>query len=487
MKKKYGLFKVLTVLLLLVVVATYFIDSRQGEVSYLALGDVFLNYIQSFYYFFDTAIFILAVGGFYGLLNRIPAYKKFVNGIASKVADKDKGKLFIILTTILFALLSSLTGLNFSLLLFVPFVISIILVLGYDKLVALSATIGGVLVGFIGGVFVTFKDASSQYAVSYTTFDKMVGLDSHWANLFPKILLLVLVTGLLIFTIISHIKKTERGESKYKLTTNDNLFVEVKDRTGKKVQVDDENVRVWPFVVMLVLLLVLLVLGYLPWSSLFGIDCFDKFHTWLTGLAIGDYTVFTNLISSSFTAFGDWGSLGSYMMAIFLMVFFGFILMLIYRVKFEDAMDGFIYGVKKLIPAAMIAMLAYCVLVCSYNNGFVETIITKAQDSFGDNVVIHSLITMLGSVLNVDLYYTTAGVFTSITSGLSDSANLSVYAVMFQSLYGLVQIVGPTSLLLIVGLSYLEVPYKTWFKYIWRFVVELLIIIFIILMIVSLL
>lgn len=485
MKKKYGLFKVLTVLLLLVVIATYFIKGRSGAISYLALGDVFVNFIQSFYYFFDAALFILAVGGFYGFLNRVPAYKKLVRKIVDKVSSNSK--LFVILVTILFALLASLTGLNMILLLFIPFVVSIILLLGYDKLVAMSATVGGVLVGFIGGIFVTFKNASSQYSVSYITFDKLVGLDSNWANLFPKILLLVVALGLLVFYIISHMKKIEKEEVSYALTSSDNLFVEVKDRTGKKVLVDDEKVKVWPLITVIVILLVLLVLGYLPWSSLFGIDCFDKFHSWLTGLAIGKYTVALNLISSNFTALGSWGDLGSYLMVMFLLALFGFILRIIYRVKFEDAMDGFFYGVKKMLPAAMLAGLAYCVLVCSYNNGFVETIITNAGDTFGDNVIIHSLVTMLGSVLNVDLYYTTAGICSNIVSSLSDKANLSVYAVMFQSLYGLVQIVGPTSILLIVGLSYLEVPYKTWLKYIWRFIVELLIVIFIVLMIVSLL
>ena len=161
--------------------------------------------------------------------------------------------------------------------------------------------------------------------------------------------------------------------------------------------------------------------------------------------------------------------------------------MLVYRVKFDDAMDGFLYGIKKMLPASLIVMLAYAVLVCSYNHGFMETLITMISDKFGDNALVHSFVTLLGSVLNVDLYYVSAGIFTSVTSSLTDSANLSVYAVMFQSLYGLVQLVGPTSILLIVGLSYLEVPYKTWLKYIWRFVVELLIVILLVLMLVSLL
>lgn len=485
MKKKYGLFKVLAVLLFIVVVLTYFIDSRQGTKTYLALGDVFFNYLQSFYYFFDTAIFILVVGGFYGLLNRIPAYKKLVKNVADKVSSNSK--LFVIIMTIVFALVSSLTGLNGVLLIFVPFVVSIILLLGYDKLVALSTTVGGILVGFIGGIFLTFKDAASQYSVSYVTFDKLVGLDSHWSNLFPKILLLIVGVGLLVFYIINHIKKQENEEVHYDLTKSDNLFVEVKDRTGKKVVVDDSKVKVWPVVAILGIFIILLVLGYLPWSDLFEISIFDDFHTWLTGLKIGDYVVFTNLISGTFSAFGTWGNLGNYMMSVILMILFGVILQLIYRVKFEDAMDGFIYGVKKMLPAAMIAILAYAVLVCSYNNGFIETIIANASDKFGDNALVHSLITIFGSVLNVDLYYTSVSAFSTIVTNLTESANLSVYAVMFQSLYGLVQIVGPTSVLLIVGLSYLEVPYKSWLKYIWRFIVQLIIVILIILMIVSLL
>ena len=73
-KKKYGLFKVLLVILLIAVVASYFIKGRDSNISYIALGDIFINYVQSFYYFFDTAVFILAVGGLYGALNKVSSY-----------------------------------------------------------------------------------------------------------------------------------------------------------------------------------------------------------------------------------------------------------------------------------------------------------------------------------------------------------------------------------------------------------------------------
>ena len=201
-RKKYGLLKVLLVCLLLIVVATYFIKGRDGSVSYLAIGDVFMDYIQAFYYFFDTAVFIAVVGGLYGALNKVPSYRNLVRKTASLVAEKKQ--LFVIVVTVVFALLSSLTGLNVLLLIFIPFVVSVILLLGYDKLVALSSTVVATMLGFVGGVFITFKDASNQYATSYTTFDKMVGLKNNFTNALPNCILLVISVALLVFYIINH-------------------------------------------------------------------------------------------------------------------------------------------------------------------------------------------------------------------------------------------------------------------------------------------
>ena len=123
-------------------------------------------------------------------------------------------------------------------------------------------------------------------------------------------------------------------------------------------------------------------------------------------------------------------------------------------------------------------MLAYTVLVCTYNNGFMETIISSASDALGDNPVINALIAIVGSVLNVDIQYVSQGIFAPIVNALPDTANLKVYAVLFQGIYGLVQIIGPTSILMITCLSISDVSYKDWFKNIWKFVLILLLAVF---------
>ena len=528
--KKHGLTKILAVILLVVVLLSWVVKGRSDAVAPIALGDVVMNYFQSFYYF-DVMLFILVVGGFYGLLEHVDGYKNLISKIANGAKKK---KLVVFIITIVFALLSSLAGLNLILLIFIPFAISLVIALGYDKIVALFSTVGAVAVGMIGGIFTTIRISSSYYGVSYTTYSELVGLEDKWAALIPNIILFVLALIILIVFLNLRMNKVqdqdeeveEKEEKKVakkeeikeevkvvkeetkapkketkttkttdtktkknttskkktpakstKKTTKKNLSAAKKDDTI--VIKKDKKGRTLPLIIMMLVLLVLLVLGYLPWNSLFGISVFDDFHTWLTEIKIGDYALFTSIISSNITAFGNWANLGStYIIAMLLIVVITIIIKFVYKIKFNDIFDYYAEGMKKTLPAILLIMLAYTVLVCTYNNGFMETIISSASDALGDNPVINALIAIVGSVLNVDILYVSQGIFAPIVNALPDTANLKVYAVLFQGIYGLVQIIGPTSILMITCLSISDVSYKDWFKNIWKFVLILLLAVF---------
>ncbi len=475
--KKHSLLKILGIILLLIVIVTYCVAGRTGEITYLGLGDVAVNYIQSFYYFFDTALFVMVVGGFYGILNKTGAYKKLLDNIVSKV--KKHSKIFIFGIIVLFALVSSLTGISIPLFIFVPFVVSIILLLGYDKLVAMVSTIGSILVGFIGGIFVTFRDPNSYYSVYYTTFEEFVGADK-FSNWIFQLVLLILGVALLIFYVNRHIKNVEKKKVKYDLSDNSDVLI-------TEVKGNYKDIKTWPLIVIFALIAILLILGLLPFASLFNLSIFNDFHTWLTGLKIGEFAVFNSIISANFTAFGEWASLGTYTMAMIMLAIFAIIIKFIYHIKFNDLIDDFVSGVKKMVPIAALVTLAYAVLVCSYNNGFTETLINNITDAVGGfNIVVDALITMVGSLLHTDLYYAAAGVFTPLITAITDESVYQLLALTFQSFYGLTMLIGPTSILLIIGLRYLDIPYTTWIKFIWRFVLGLFLIIFVVLLIASL-
>ena len=219
--KKNGLFKSIVIVLgsLMLVSAVlavlgYFVPALEGKFTMIPVGDVLLSFVQSFYYFFDTIFFLLVLGGFYGVLNEVPAYKKLLENIATKV--KANGKLFVFTTIILFAGLTFVTGQTGVLLIFVPFAGAIVLGFGYDKLVAISSTVVAMLVGLMSGLFVTFRDPNGYYGYSATTFEGVVGVGMY-DNLWAKLVLLVLGTALLIFFVNRHIKSVQDKKVKYEL------------------------------------------------------------------------------------------------------------------------------------------------------------------------------------------------------------------------------------------------------------------------------
>ena len=423
--KKHSLFKVILIVfgaLVLIngglAIAGQFVE-KLNVFKMIPIGDTLINFTQSFYYFFDTAVYLLVLGAFYGVLKEVPAYKKLVDNIASKV--KTHGNLFIIIVTILFAVLTSVTGLVGAILVFVPFVAAIILAMGHDKLVAISSTVVSMLVGFIGGIYITFRDPNGYYGYSATTIEGLSSLDLY-SNIWAKLVLLVLGVALLIFFILRYIKNVQNKKVKYELNESNEVLV-------SEVKGDYKNIRTWPIVVVLSVILVVLILGYLPWNKLFGIECFDKFNELLLGIKIGNFEVFSNVITSNAYSLGNWASLGSYMSIIITLI---------------------------------------------------------SESKLGLNILTGTLISGLGTLLHSDLYYTVAGVYSTMIAQVTDESLYSVYALLFQSVYGIVSIIGPTSLLVIFALKYFDVPYTTWVKYIWRFVLMLLLLVILVLLVLSL-
>ena len=78
------------------------------------------------------------------------------------------------------------------------------------------------------------------------------------------------------------------------------------------------------------------------------------------------------------------------------------------------------------------------------------------------------------------MHLTFQSVVPYLASVVTDKTMYPVIAVMFQSLYGAVMLVAPTSIILMGTISYLGVSYKEWLKNIWKFLLEFIVILFII-------
>ena len=124
--KKNNLLKVLTISFLIFVVLSWIIPAgmysngtfSSGDPAPLGILDLVSMPIATFTNFCGYGILVLIIGGFYGVLEATGVFKSVVEKMSHSVEKKKKA--FMITTIILFAVLSSLTGSSYILLILVP-------------------------------------------------------------------------------------------------------------------------------------------------------------------------------------------------------------------------------------------------------------------------------------------------------------------------------------------------------------------------------
>lgn len=542
--KKHNTVKVVLVTLLLFMILTWIFPAAYYSSEYIDQGriqmglfDLFNYPLTSLSYFGYIALFIVLVGGFYGILYKIPAYRSFLDKIIAKVSGKEKIVLAIMM--IILAVVTSICGLQIGLAIFVPFIVSLVLLIGYDKIVAALTVVGSIIVGLAGTTY-----AYSNISILLST----LGLKLEY-EIGVRVVILLVGLVILIFNTLMYIKRgnTNKGDVKLekksvkkvevaedeeeeKETEKEKVKEEVKSpkaadsqknskqknskkgkssKTNKKnnnkaavkgediivvkesVNSEDDGLvptivdskhKIWPLVVGFMLLFILLVLAFIPWGeSGFGVKLFDDVTTNVLEYELFGFPIFSKLLGT-INSFGNW-SITDMFLPLGILVLF---LALIYKVKLADIFDGFTEGAKKALGPAVIVILIYTCLVLVTYHPFQLTIYKWILGlSKGFNIATTSLIAILSSLFNADPSYVFQSVLPYYVSVVTNAENYSIVGIIFQSLYAVTMLVAPTSLVLMGMLSYLKVSYKDWLKNIWKFLVEFLIVLLIIFIILA--
>lgn len=463
MFKKYDLFKIVGVTILLVAILTWIIPIGQytgsemyvGALNRMGIANLLFTSIYSLSTMLYQVTFLLVLGGFYGLLSSIDAYKGFVESVVKKLKGKEIP--FILITSFVFAGLASITSDIYPLLVFVPLFITIILNLKMDKITALCTTFGSVLVGKLGATY-------SSYVYGYVNSYFGIGFNTE---ILTKVVIFALAFVLFNFFNVLHTKETLKKKNK-EVIAEDKFAITTTEKKTKKA-----NHKIWPLVVILAVVLVIQLLGYINWNESFGLDIFNKFHDWLLGIKIGDHAIFSYILGSEdigvVQAFGSWPLFNIQI----ILIIASMVLAIAYKIGFDKLIDRFIDGAKKMARIALLVVLIYVVFVITNLSPIVPTIvdwIVGLTKHF--NIYLASLASMIASILNVDLdfvayslgqyYATLAGNYTNVA------------ALITSTMHGFVGFFAPTSAMLMIGLAYLNIPYKEWMKYIWRFLVGML-------------
>ena len=523
MKRK--LLKVIGISFLIYVVLSWIIPVgtySNGELTTngidpVGLIDLFNAPIQAFITFILYGVVFATIGGLYGVMERTGALEKVTDRMSH--AFEGKGRVFLVITVVLFTLLSSISGLILPLFVLVPLFAAVLFAMNFDKVTVLASTVGSLLVGSV----------ASTYGFNITGYTaNLLALDMN-NQIVAKVILLVLLTIVLCAVVLMTSKKAMKKELKEaKMNKEEKEVKEVKTvkasetksakkktattstkktskesakkapktttkkastkTTGKKKATkgksntkafavakpvkkvsEKSKVSAVPMVIIFLLMLIICLIGMYNWYYSFGIEVFSDIHEAIMGVKIGDFPIFEHLLSGV-SELGYWSNIDLAVM----MIIASAIIAWIYRLSFNDYMESFIEGVKKWLPTAFYAALASVILYILYQASYagtgtlVDTINAKIFDlTDGFNVLTTGAASLIGSFFYNDLYYLLTAL-TSFVSGF-DAASLSVAGLLIQSVYGVAMLIFPTSVILVAGLSLFDVSYKEWMKYIWKF------------------
>lgn len=452
-EKKYGLLKVILLFVLVAIFLSWLIPYGQFSGSEFmgegVLARIGLNSLSELiYYAFsfaaDKIVFLLAIAGFYGVITKTKAYDNITSSIAKKLGNK---KLTVVILSVIIAAMASTFTQTFAILIFVPFIVSIMNKMKLDKMTIFATTFGSMLVGMIGATYGT----EGLLLIANRNYFTAEGFDVNSTILIRAGILLIGLVLLNFFT-LSRISKKDKDNESIEMFTAE--------------EVDDKKKNNVPLIIIGVLLLILIVLGCVNWNG-FNVTIFDSFHKLLTeDIKIGqDFYIFKSILGTNFTAFGTWDIFTVSVVVFILTIIVG----LCYRFKFNEFVDSFVNGCKKIIKPCAVLTGAYLAMGIVYMSPYLPTIVNKILTlTDGFNVATSSLTILISNIFcpNLD-FIGYSGIFSHLAAEYPTYMN-ALY-VMITSLTGLVAVFAPTSLVLVVGLTSLDVKYKDWLKFVWKF------------------
>lgn len=461
--KKNTMFKILAIMMFVVALLSWIITStmvQNGQLINVGLGRVSLY--QLFYYpvlavqfFLQPLLFILAVGGLYGILAKTGKYRNKLEKIAKSM--KGKEEIFLIVTSLVLAVLSSVFGFSLLLFTFIPALCGIIILMGYDKITAFLTTFISPLIGIIGSTY-------GFYVVGYIN---QVTASTFKTQILFKVLLFVVSYIIYIAFLIKHSRKAL--ENKKDKNENDSKDEEL-PFLGEKKQSKKAG---WPIFVIMGMLLLLTILGCTAWVDTYETTFFTDLHKAVTEWSIGDHAILSYLIQD-LESFGQW-----YLTEITVMIIIASVIISsVYNLKVSEGLKAFGEGVQKVLkPAALVVFAFTITIITAYHPYFVTitdwmiNLISGVSGILGDLLFIlfAGLNTIISTVLNIDMIYVVQSSVQIISTDATE-----VLAVLTQALFGVTLIIAPTSTMLILGLEYLGIPYKDWLKSSWKLVLSLL-------------
>ena len=364
-------------------------------------------------------IFILVVGGAFWLLNATGAVSAGISRFIRRVGRYDK--LVLVALTLLFSLAGAVFGMSEETIPFIGIVVPLVVSMGYDAFMGMLIVYVAANVGFSSAFLNPFTVGIAQGMAGLPLFSGMNYRIFCWG----------LLTLLMVLFVIVYARRTRRAQPAA-------AAVEAADApplTGRQQAI------------LLVLLATVVLL-------IVGVTCWDWYMPEITGLFL-----LMGIVCGLIAGFGA-----------------------------NRIADELIAGARDLLSAALVVGFASGLVVILQDGRIVDSILHSLQGSLDGTGPVASLSAMYGIQALINFLIPSATAKAAITipimAPFSDLVGVSRQAMVlaFQFGDGFTNMITPTSGVLVAALAMARIPYEKWVKWVWKGVVVLLVLGFLLLL-----
>lgn len=435
-------YSILAILIIVLAVLTWIIPA--GSYEYLAdgepiagtyhavaqnaqgVGAVFLAPLKGLYDAIEVAVFILMVGGFLGIVMETGAINAGINTIVQKL--KGREKLLIPILMFIFALGGTTFGMAEETIAFYPLVLPIVIAAGYDALVGVSIIMVGAGVGVLASTVNPFATGIASGFAGVSLGEGII----------LRVIMLIVLLPIAVWYVMRYAEKVRADPQKSYVAdmyeSNREHFIGEEYNTAL-------NGKQKIALSLFGLTFLVMIYGVIPFDDL-GVPL-PVLGWWFPELS-----------------------------ALFLIA--GIIIGIFYRLKEEKLVDFFLFGAKDLLGVAFIIGISRGITVIMNDGMITDTILYWGESALAGSgkSVFLALMYLIFLPLSI-LIPSTSGLATlamPILAPLADFAGVGRDLVItaFQSASGLINLLTPTSAVVMGGLAIGRVGYNRWLKFVWK-------------------
>ncbi len=407
------------------VAGSYHLVERAGQ----GVGDVLLAPFEGFYSAADIAVFILMVGSFLGIMNKTGALESGIFNILRLMKGKEKLMIPILMT--LFALGGTTFGMSEETIAFYALILPIFITAGYDAVTAVAVIMLGAGIGVFAS---TVNPFATGIAAGFAGISMGEGI--------------ILRLGMFVLGLVITIIFVMRYAERVKKDPTRSLVYDMREENKKAFSSSSESAPALTFKRKLALSLfaltfVIMIYSVIPFGDM-GIDFLPSLNWWFPELS-----------------------------ALFLAM--GVLTGLVYGLGEKDIIDGIVTGAADLLGVAFIIGISRGITVIMNNGIITDTILNYGETLLsGLHAGLFILLNYLVFIPLSVLIPSSSGLATlamPVLAPLADFAGVGRALVItaFQSASGIVNLITPTSAVVMGGLAIGRVPYGRWIRFVWKY------------------